>query len=61
MKGEVKSLKLKATLLKNKMVKNQEQWVKTFQAMQDVEDTVSTPAHIGRLRIHVYIQKLGNV
>ena len=53
MKGEVKSLKLKATLLKNTMAKNQEQWVKTFQAMQHVEDTVTTPAHIGRLRIHM--------
>ena len=54
MKGEVKSLKLKATLLKNKMAKNQEQWVKTFQAMQHVEDTDTIPAHIGRLRIHMY-------
>lgn len=61
MKGEVKSLKLKATLLKNKMAKNQEQWVKTFQDMQHVEDTVTTPAHIGGLRIHMStIQKLGN-
>lgn len=48
MKGEVKSLKLKATLLKNKMAKNQAQWVKTFEAMQHVEDTLTTPTHIGR-------------
>ena len=60
MKGEVRSLKLKATLLKNKMAKNQEQWVTTFQAIQHVEDTITTPAHIGRLRTHVFnILKLG--
>lgn len=61
MKGEVKSLKLKATLLKNKMAKNQEKWVITFQEMQHVEDTVTTPAHIGRVRIHMCnIQMSGN-
>lgn len=53
MKGEVRSLKLKATLLKNKMAKNQEQSVTTFQAIQHVEDTITTPVHIGRLRIHM--------
>lgn len=53
MKGEVRSLKLKATLLKNKMAKNQEQWVTTFQAIQHVEDTITTPVHICRLRIHM--------
>ncbi|XP_015758950.1 PREDICTED: uncharacterized protein LOC107338229 [Acropora digitifera] len=47
MKGEVRSLKLKATLLKNKMAKNQQQWVTTFQAIQHVEDTITTPVHIG--------------
>ncbi|XP_015762862.1 PREDICTED: uncharacterized protein LOC107341911 [Acropora digitifera] len=46
MKGEVRSLKLKATLLKNKMAKNQEQWVTTFQAIQHVEDTIIPPVHI---------------
>ena len=61
MKGEVRSLKLKATLLKNKMAKNQEQWVTTFQAIQHVENIITTPVHIGRLRIHMFnILKLGN-
>ena len=61
MKGEVKSLKLKVMLLKNKMAKNQEQWVKTFQAIQHVEDTITTPAHTGKLRIHMStIHKLRN-
>lgn len=61
MKGKVTSLKLKATVLKNKMAKNQERWVTTFQAIQHVEDTITTPVHIGRLRIHMFnILKFGN-
>lgn len=41
MKEEINNLKFKATSLKKKMARNQEQWVETFQAMQHQEDTLT--------------------